>query len=317
LSKRRKKGNDIHGWLVLDKALGQTSTDAVNKVKRLFNANKCGHAGTLDPLATGILPIALGEATRTVAWLMEAQKTYEFTIKWGSSTTTQDAEGEVVATSDVRPTSEAIEKIIPDFLGEIEQIPPKYSAIKVDGERAYDLARDGEEFELASRKVQTFALQLIANDSVSASFFVRSGKGFYVRALARDLCQKLGAEGHIIVLRRTSVGPFKQETAITLENLEKMCIDAPALQLLLPFETALGDIPVLDIKEAEVFDLRQGRKILVLPPQMDELKAKRKPRNISGQDMSRAVLAVCNGAAIALGDVRAGNFLPFRVFQTL
>ena len=316
MSKRRKKGNDIHGWLVLDKALELTSTDAVNKVKRLLNANKCGHAGTLDPLATGVLPIALGEATRTVAWLMEAQKTYEFTIKWGSSTTTQDAEGEVVATSEVRPTTQEIENIIPLFLGEIDQIPPKYSAIKVDGERAYDLARDGEEFELAARKVQTYELKLIANDSISASFFVRSGKGFYVRSLERDLSHKLGAEGHIIHLRRTSVGPFKQETAITLENLEKMCIDAPALQLLLPFETALGDIPVLAIKEAEVFDLRQGRKILVLPPQMDELKAKRRPRNISGQDMSRAVLAVCDGVAIALGDVRAGYFQPFRVFQT-
>jgi tRNA pseudouridine55 synthase len=316
MSKRRKKGIDIHGWLVLDKALELTSTDAVNKVKRAFNANKCGHAGTLDPLATGVLPIALGEATRTVAWLMEAQKTYEFVIKWGSSTATQDAEGQIIATSDIRPTKQEIAAVIPQFIGEIDQIPPKFSAIKVDGERAYDLARDGEEFELKPRKVLTYELRLQDNDQETASFFVRSGKGFYVRALARDLANVLGAQGHIIYLRRTSVGPFKQESAITLENLQKMCIEADTSPLLLPFETALDDIPVLAIKEGEVADLRQGRKILILPPKMAELKLKRKPRFIADQDMSRAVLAKFNDQPIAIGDARGGYFQPFRVFQT-
>lgn len=315
MAKRKKKGVDIHGWLVLDKALEQTSTDAVNKIKRLFNANKCGHAGTLDPLASGILPIALGEATRTVAWLMEAQKTYEFTVQWGASTDTQDAEGQIVATSDIRPTKVQIEEKLQTFLGEIDQIPPKYSAIKVDGERAYDLARDGEEFELNARKVKTFELKLLKSDENSATIFVRSGKGFYVRALARDLAKSLGAEGHITYLRRTSVGPFKEESAITLETLQKMCIETTALSQLLPFETALDDIPVLAIKEDEVAFLRQGRRILVLPHKMEELKTQRRPRIISGLDMSRAVLAKMGDTPIAIGDARGGYFQPFRVFQ--
>lgn len=313
MAKRRKKGIDIHGWVVLDKDLGRTSTDAVYRIKRLFNANKCGHAGTLDPLASGVLPIALGEATRTVPWLMEAQKTYEFTVKWGSSTTTQDAEGEIVATSLVRPSDDEINSIIPNFLGEIEQIPPKYSAIKIDGERAYDLAREGEDFELSARIVKTHDLKLISNSSESASFFVRSGKGFYVRALARDMAKALGTEGHIIKLRRTSVGPFKEESAKTLETLENSCIGGE--QILLPFETALGDIPVLAIKEDEVFDLRQGRQILVLPHKMAQLKELFRPREIASQDMTRAVLATFNDEPIALGIVRAGKFAPFRVFQ--
>lgn len=316
MAKRKKKGIDIHGWLVLDKALEQTSTDAVNKIKRAFNANKCGHAGTLDPLATGVLPIALGEATRTVAWLMEAQKTYIFKVKWGASTDTQDVEGKIIATSDKRPTGDEIEEALKSFLGEIEQIPPQYSAIKVDGERAYDLARDNQEFELRARKVVTFELKLLESSIDEAKIFVRSGKGFYVRALARDLAKKLGTEGHIIYLRRTSVGPFKEETAISLENVQKMCIEGTALSQLLPFETALDDIPVLAIKDAEVANLRQGRKILVLPNKAEELKSQRRPRNIAGQDMSRAVLAVFENNPIALGDVRGGHFAPFRVFQT-
>lgn len=315
MSKRRKKGIDIHGWLVLDKALEQTSTDAVNKIKRAYNANKCGHAGTLDPLATGVLPIALGEAARTVAWLMEAQKTYIFKVKWGASTDTQDVEGKIIATSDIRPNAIEIEAALKGFLGEIDQIPPQYSAIKVDGERAYDLARGGEEFELKPRKVQTFELNLLECTDDEAKIFVRSGKGFYVRALARDLAKSLGAEGHITYLRRTSVGPFKEETAISLENVQKMCIEGAALSQLLPFETALDDIPVLAIKDAEVADLKQGRKILILPTKMEELKALRRPRNIAGHDMSNAVLAVCENKPIALGNVRNGSFAPFRVFQ--
>ncbi len=316
MAKRKKKGIDIHGWLVLDKALEQTSTDAVNKIKRAFNANKCGHAGTLDPLATGVLPIALGEATRTVAWLMEAQKTYIFKIKWGISTDTQDVEGKIIATSDIRPSKSQIENILQNFLGEIEQIPPQYSAIKVDGERAYDLAREGEDFELKSRKVVTYELQLLECHEDEAKIFVRSGKGFYVRALARDLAKALGAEGHVTYLRRTSVGPFKEESAISLDNIQKMCIEGDALSQLLPFETALDDIPVLAIKNADVANLKQGRKILINPDIMEGLRNLRRPRNIAGHDMSRAVLAVYENNPIALGNARNGVFLPFRVFQT-
>lgn len=312
---RKKRGLDIHGWLVLDKGLGLTSTDAVNRVKRAFNANKAGHAGTLDPLASGILPIALGDATRTVPFLMEADKTYEFIVTWGKSTDTLDAEGETLAVSDIRPTLEAIEAILPEFIGEIDQIPPIYSAIKVNGERSYDLARAGEIPELKSRKVKVYSAEILETTIEYAKFKVRSAKGFYVRAMARDLALKLGAEGYISYLRRTSVGPFKQESAITLENLKELCIEAPALQLLLPFETALDDIPVLAIKEAEVLDLRQGRKILILPPQMDELRKLRKPRLVSDVDMSAAVLAKFNDLPIAIGDARGGYFAPFRVFS--
>lgn len=312
---RKKKGIDIDGWLVLDKSLNLTSTDAVNKVKRALNANKAGHAGTLDPLASGILPIALGEATRTVAWLMEAQKTYEFTILWGNSTSTQDMEGEVIATSDVRPLQAQIESALLAFIGEIDQIPPAFSAIKVDGVRAYDLARSGNAPTLEARKVKVFEASLSEYTNDTAKFFVRSGKGFYVRGLARDLAHALGTEGHIIALRRTSVGPFNTDAAITLETLEKLCIDGAAFEHILPATTALDDIPELAVSEQDMFALRQGRQIIVVPPKMEELKSKRRPRNIAGQDMSRAVLATHKGKAIAIGDARAGKFRPTRVFN--
>ena len=311
---RKKKGIDIDGWLVLDKSLNLTSTDAVNKVKRALNANKAGHAGTLDPLATGILPIALGEATRTVAWLMEAQKTYEFTILWGNSTSTQDMEGEVIATSDKRPSQDEIETALLAFVGEIDQVPPAFSAIKIDGVRAYDLARAGNAPVIDARKVMVYEAKVLEVEAESAKFFVRSGKGFYVRGLARDLAHALGTEGHIIALRRTSVGPFNTDTAITLETLEKMCIDGAAFEHILPATTALDDIPELAIAEEDMFALRQGRQIVVIPAQMELLKSKRRPRNIAGQDMSRAVLATHKGKAIAIGDARAGRFAPTRVF---
>jgi tRNA pseudouridine55 synthase len=312
---RRNKGLEIDGWLVLDKDLGLTSTNCVNRVRRAFGAKKAGHAGTLDPLASGILPIALGEATRTVAWLMEATKSYLFTIEWGSSTDSQDKEGIVIATSDVRPTEQAIKTALLGFIGEIEQVPPKFSAIKVNGERAYDLARDGEDFELDSRKVLLHDAQLLRADTVSATIEATCGKGFYIRALARDLAQKLGAEGHISYLRRTQVGPFKEAAAITLEKLEKLCIEGTALLHLLPTETALDDIPELAISEEDMFNLQQGRQIAVFPTIAETLKSKRKPRTIAGQDMSHAVLATFEGRAVAIGNVRAGKLQPVRVFN--
>ncbi|KAF0117681.1 MAG: tRNA pseudouridine55 synthase [Hyphomonadaceae bacterium] len=312
---RRNKGLEIDGWLVLDKDLELTSTAAVNRVRRAFGAKKAGHAGTLDPLATGILPIALGDATRTVAWLMEATKSYIFTIEWGTSTDSQDKEGIVIASSDIRPNEQAIKNALIGFIGEIEQVPPKFSAIKVNGERAYDLARGGDEFELNARKVVLHSARLVGVTANSATIEATCGKGFYVRALARDLAQKLGAEGHISALRRTQVGPFKEAAAITLEKLEKLCIEGTALLHLLPTETALDDIPELAISAEDMFNLRQGRQIMVFPTIMEALKSKRKPRTIAGQDMSAAVLATFEGLAVAIGDVRAGKFQPVRVFN--
>jgi tRNA pseudouridine55 synthase len=312
---RRKKGDDVSGWVVLDKPDDMTSTHAVAAIRRAFNAQKAGHAGTLDPLASGVLPIALGEATKTVPWLMEARKTYLFTIKWGASTDTQDREGKVVATSDVRPTEEAIRAALPGFLGEIEQVPPQFSAVKVDGERAYDLARAGETVELESRQVTVYEAELVRTEDDLAHFRVRSGKGFYIRALVRDLAAKLGAEGHVWRLRRTAVGPFTEAESVTLDALEDLRHKGAASERLKPVETALDDIPALAINGEDAFKLRQGRPIVLLPHVMEALKPKFRDRTIAGQDASRAAVALFEGKAVALGDVRAGKFSPTRVFH--
>jgi tRNA pseudouridine55 synthase len=313
---RRKKGDDVSGWVVLDKPDDMTSTQAVSAVRRMFNAQKAGHAGTLDPLASGILPIALGEATKTVPWLMEARKTYLFTIKWGVSTDSQDREGKVVATSDVRPTPEAIRAALPDFMGEIDQVPPQFSAVKVDGERAYDLARDGETVELEARRVMVYEAELVETEADDlATFRVRSGKGFYIRALVRDLAAKLGAEGHVWRLRRTAVGPFAEAESVTLDALEDLRHKGAASERLKPVETALDDIPALAINGEDAFKLRQGRPIVLLPHVVETLKPQFRDRTIAGQDASRAVLALFQGKAVALGDVRAGKFSPTRVFH--
>ncbi len=313
---RRKKGDPIHGWLVLDKPLEITSTQAVGKTRWLFNAKKAGHAGTLDPLASGILPIALGEATKTVPFAQEAGKTYRFTIRWGESTTTQDAEGEVVATSDVRPDRAAIEAALPDFIGDIDQVPPKYSAIKVDGERAYDLARAGEDVELQARPVRIDGLEIL--DIPSADLCVlemRCGKGAYVRSIARDLAQALGTEGHVAALRRTQVGPFSVDDAISLDALEDLVHKARALEALLPVETALDDIPALAVTDGEAFQLRQGRSIVLPPRQASKLRDLRQPRMIGDKDYSKAAVAMDADRAVAIGEARAGKFSPLRVFQ--
>ncbi len=313
---RRKKGEDISGWVVLDKPDDMTSTHAVSAVRRIFNAQKAGHAGTLDPLASGILPIALGEATKTVPWLMEAQKVYVFTIKWGVSTDTQDREGKAVATSDVRPTAEAIRVALPDFIGEIDQVPPQFSAVKVDGERAYDIARAGEAVELEPRRVTVYEAELVGTEGDDlAHIRLRSGKGFYIRALVRDLAAKLGAEGHVWRLRRTAVGPFREAESVTLDDLQLLGQKDAASERLRPVETALDDIPALAINGEDAFKLRQGRPIVLLPHVMETLKPKFRDRTIAGQDASRAVLALFQGKAVALGDVRAGQFKPTRVFH--
>ncbi|MFP5297275.1 MAG: tRNA pseudouridine(55) synthase TruB, partial [Alphaproteobacteria bacterium] len=243
---RRKRGSPVHGWVCLDKPVEMGSTEAVTRVRRLFDAQKAGHAGTLDPLASGVLPIALGEATKTVPFMMEAQKVYRFTIHWGISTDSVDREGEIIARSDVRPGVEQVKAALAGFVGEIDQVPPAFSAIKVDGQRAYDLARDGVEVELKARRVTIHeAAVTAAPDPDHVEITMRTGKGVYVRSLARDLAAALGAEGHVSALRRERVGPFSTENAVTLDSLEEMVHRGAASEGLLPVATALDDIPEL------------------------------------------------------------------------
>jgi tRNA pseudouridine55 synthase len=313
---RRRKGLAVSGWITLDKPFDVTSTQMVGKVRWLFNAQKAGHAGTLDPLATGILPIALGEATKTVPFLVEADKAYRFTIEWGKTTVTLDQEGEVTATSSVRPSPDSIASALAAFDGEIQQTPPAYSAIKVGGERAYDLARAGEEVELKPRTVVIYQARLVATpDADHAEIEIVCGKGTYVRALVRDLAAALGACGHVSALRRTRVGRFDEARSITLERLEELCHRGAGLEALLPVETALDDIPALAITDEDAFRLSQGRPIVLLPRQVETLRASLKPRTIGGEDASRTVLATHGGRASAICEMRAGRLSPVRVFH--
>ena len=306
---RRKRGQPIHGWVCLDKPLELGSTEAVTRVRRLFDAQKAGHAGTLDPLATGILPIALGEATKTVPFMMEAEKVYRFSIQWGVSTDSVDREGREIGRSDVRPTLEAVRAALPAFVGEIDQIPPAYSAIKVDGERAYALARAGQAVELASRKVDVFDARVVdAPDEDHITLEVDCGKGTYVRALVRDIAETLGACGHVSALRRTRVGGFTEENAVTLELLEDLGYEARQSEALLPVETALDDIPVLAVTDEDAFRLKQGRSIVLVPRQVEAVKAGLRPG-------SRTVSAMAGGTMVALCEMRAGRLEPSRVFN--
>ena len=306
---RRKKGDLVNGWVCLDKPYELGSTDAVSKVRRLFNAQKAGHAGTLDPLASGILPIALGEATKTVPFMMEAQKVYRFTIAWGISTASIDREGEIIGRSDVRPSVEAVRAVLPSFVGEIDQTPPQFSAIKVDGQRAYDLAREGVEFELASRKVTIHEAEVTdAPDADHVEITIRTGKGVYVRSMARDIAVLLGAEGHVSALRRERVGPFSTENAVTLDFLTDLVHRDAAFEGLLPVATALDDIPELAITDQDAFSLRQGRPIVLLPRQVETLKS-------SLRDGSRTVSAFQGQTLVCLGQLRAGRLEPDRVFN--
>ncbi|PHR60632.1 MAG: tRNA pseudouridine(55) synthase TruB [Robiginitomaculum sp.] len=312
---RRKRGNPVHGWVNFDKPLGMTSTQAVAKVRWAHKAQKAGHAGTLDPLATGILPIALGDATKTVPFLVEAKKTYECEIKWGERTTTLDAEGEIIATSDVRPTLAQIEAVLPGFIGEVSQIPPAFSAIKIDGKRAYDLARAGEDVEMKARIVRIDAIEVLEAGASSATVRVKCGKGTYIRSLARDLAFALGTEGHVVKLRRTAVGMFTEARAFSLDAVEELVHKGDVLETLLAVETALDDIPVLAITDDEQFELKQGRVIAPHPTAFAELKTLFRPRMIGDLDASRFVLAKYEGKAIALCDARAGHLRPKRVFN--
>ncbi len=306
MARRKRRGELVHGWLVLDKPYDMTSTAALGAAKRLFNAAKAGHGGTLDPLATGVLPIAFGEATKTVQYVMEGEKAYRFTVRWGEERDTDDAEGEVAATSDRRPTREEIEAVIPGFIGEISQLPPKFSAIKVRGERAYDLARDGEEVELKPRLVLIHDLRLVdMPDENTAVFEAETGKGAYVRALARDMGRELGCLGHIAALTRTRVGPFRLEDAISLEKLEELRhkdAGREALrEVLLPVETALDDIPALAVDRNQATRIVRGQQVI--------LRGGDAPVN------EETVLATWKGKPVALCTVEAGILKPRRVFN--
>ncbi|MBV8594345.1 MAG: tRNA pseudouridine(55) synthase TruB, partial [Caulobacteraceae bacterium] len=305
---RRRKGEPIDGWLCLDKPRDLGSTQAVSRARRAAGARKAGHAGTLDPLADGILPIAFGEATKTVSLLLDASKAYRFTIAWGEATATFDAEGPVTATSDVRPSPGAIAAALGGFVGEFDQIPPAFSAVRVDGVRAYDLAREGVAMELKPRRIVIHAARLVDAPSTDrAEFEIECGKGTYVRALARDLAERLGTVGHVVALRRTRVGPFGEDRATGLERFEQMCHEGRILEALLPVETALDDIPELAVTAEDAFRLTQGRSVVLLPRQVELLNAR--------LPASRRVSARSEGRMVALCEMRAGRLNPTRVFH--
>jgi tRNA pseudouridine55 synthase len=302
----RRKGSPVNGWLVLDKPQAITSTHALNKVKRFFDAAKAGHAGTLDPLATGILPIAFGEATKTIQHVVESTKNYRFLVRWGVETTTDDAEGEPAHESAERPSRAEIEAALPEFRGEIMQTPPRFSAIKIEGERAYDLARDGESFELQARPVEVIRLEVVDIPSPdTCRFDAVCGKGTYVRAIARDLGRKLGCFGHVAELRRTRVGPFAETQAISLERLEELSnSDAgrgALLEALRPVETALDGIPALAVNGSDAAQLKRGKPII--------LRGRDTPIHHG------LIYATSRGTLVALGEVSQGELRPFRVFN--
>ena len=304
---RRRSGAAVHGWLVLDKPLGMSSSRAVSAAQRVFDARKAGHGGTLDPLATGILPIAFGEATKTVAWAMAGRKTYRFRIRWGEARDTDDGEGAVIGESAVRPTAEAIAAVLPRFTGAIQQVPPAFSALKLAGQRAYDLARAGAAVRLESRTIEIAALRYLgASDADHADFEAETGKGAYIRALGRDIALALGTVGHIALLRRTRVGPFGEAQAISLDNLIALGHSPAAFGHLLPIETALDDIPALALTEAEASRLRHGEAV---PLAADD------QRRFAHYGNGVLVRATADHRLVALAEVAAGLLRPVRVIN--
>jgi tRNA pseudouridine55 synthase len=294
---RRSTRVDVNGWVCLDKPVGLTSTQAVAQVKHLLNAKKAGHAGTLDPLASGVLPIALGEATKTVPIVQDGVKVYRFGVQWGEETDTDDAEGRVIATSEFRPDAGAIAALLPGFIGVIHQVPPIYSALKIAGERAYDLAREGVDVVLSAREIVVHRLELLSSEPDMATFEAECGKGTYVRAIARDLGRLLGCYGHVVLLRRTRVGPFRADGAATLERLR----DAASLSRdTQPVEAGLAELPCIPVDRDGAAVLRRGQKLLV--------------RGGAVQAEGQAY-AACFGTPIAFGAVEGGYFVPTRVFN--
>jgi len=299
---RKKKGRPISGWVILDKPVGIGSTQCVSKIKWLYQAAKAGHAGTLDPLASGMLPLALGEATRTVPYIMDGQKTYRFTVTWGAQTNTDDLAGEVTNQSDKRPSRQEIIALLPKYTGEIEQVPPQFSAVKIDGERAYKRARDGEEMEIKSRLVQIETLTLVENTDDTATFEVLCGKGTYVRSLARDMGLDLECFGHITELRRTSVAPFLEEDLIPLEKLLELEGEIEKLDAeLFTTGTALDDVIEVQVTKEQVHRLRLGNSIVL--------------RGRDAIAQADEAFASNNDELIAIGEVEKGQFKPKRVFQ--
>ncbi len=302
---RRKKGRPVNGWLILDKNQGRTSTQALAAVKRLYDAQKAGHAGTLDPLATGVLPIAFGEATKTVSYAVDGEKAYRFTVRWGAETNTDDSEGEVTVASPNRPKIPEVEAYLDDFVGEIRQVPPQFSAIKVDGQRAYDLARDGEAPVLEARTVIIDDLRLIDSpDPDTAVFEAECGKGTYVRAIARDLGRKLGCYGHVIELRRLKVGPFTDEIALSQDDLAE-AFEAGGLEGLAefvhPVEAALHDLTELNLTPSDAASLSRGQTVLM--------------RGRDAPMFTGPFYATSKGKLVALGEAERGQLRPTRVFN--
>lgn len=306
---RRKKGRRVHGWLTFDKPMHMTSTQAVGIVKRLFNAQKVGHAGTLDPLATGILPIALGEATKTVPFIVDGTKAYTFTVRWGIETSTDDTEGEPVETSDRLPDEAEIEACLPRFRGAVSQIPPQFSAVKVAGQRAYDLARDGEQVSLKAREVFIDALEITASEPdgpvntkcATTTFSAVCGKGTYVRSLARDIGRALGCFGHVTQLRRTAVGPFALGTAVTLEELEGRAEHDTIDEALQPVETALSDLLHIPVSGSDATRLLRGQAVIL--------------RGRDAPIISGLGYATHKNTLLALVEMERGEIRPTRVFN--
>ena len=298
MSAPRSNRVDVNGWIILDKPYAMTSTQAVSRLKYLYNAKKAGHAGTLDPLASGILPVAFGEATKTVPFVQDGEKSYRFTVRWGAETTTDDLEGAVTETSGLRPEPAEILAQLPRFIGEISQVPPAFSAIKVDGERAYDLARAGETVELAARTISVHDLRLISSNADEAVIEADCGKGTYVRAIARDLGRALGCFGHVSALRRTRVGPFSEADAIDLDLLT----NEPDLRAasLLNVEAGLLQVPCVVVDSTLAARLRRGQSII-----------------LRGRDapVEGVVYASCGGVPVAFGEVACGEMQPSRVFN--
>jgi tRNA pseudouridine55 synthase len=312
LMSRRKKGNPVHGWVVLDKPQGMTSTQAVAAVRRIFDAKKAGHAGTLDPLATGILAIALGEATKTVPFVQDAAKIYRFTARWGEARDSDDAEGRVTGTSDVRPSKDQIEALLPRFTGRLTQVPPAYSAVKVGGERAYDLAREGEEVSLEPRQVEVFEARLLAAGQDMAEFEILCGKGTYVRSWVRDLARELGTLGHVSALRRTRLGGFKEKDAVALEELTPFMHSPAAFAYLKPLSTALDGIPALAVSGGDTVRLRSGSPILIRANLFAKLRDGFAGDGLQGQTVFLKDEA---DGPVALAEIAEGELRPFRVFQ--
>lgn len=300
---RRKKGDEINGWLVIDKPRDTGSTDVVNFTRRLFNAKKNGHTGTLDPFATGVLPIAFGEATKVVPYVTDGRKEYEFIIQWGIATNTCDTEGEAVNTCDKIPNREEILKVIPSFIGQIEQVPPMYSAIKIDGQRAYDLARKGEVVEMPSRKIEIYALELLEELSENqAKFRVECSKGTYVRTLGQDLALKLGTLGHLRELRRTKCGNFNLDDVIKLETLKNIVHIEDLKEFLLPIETSLRDIAVIAVSEADAAKLKLGQGLSPKAYDVESL-------------FEKEAVAFCDGNLVAVVRISDRKIAPVRVFN--